>query len=146
MTAKRSRGEAEAEVLHPHRVVTLSNGLDVIVSPWGLEEGGRQTARVVSLVQKIQSGVGEAQRKQDAMTALLDHAQGDILQIVRHTVGWSDEELKANVQTFEDLLDLWTAVWETSLVKPEGGGTLPKVLRLLGQTTSAMNAASGSVR
>lgn len=146
MAAKKTvKEEQEAEVLHPHRPVVLSNGKTVLVTEWGLKLGGEQTVRVVALVDRIRKEAQAGPQDADAMLALVTHAQDDILEIVRVTVGWSPGEAEENVKTFEDLLDLWEAVWETSLVKPTGGGTLAKVLRLVGQTTSALNAAAGSI-
>jgi len=125
--ANRKTAEQELKILFPVKEVRLSTGRIVAVAEWNITTGARGMGLVGSLLKKLQaegvSGEIEVQR-------LLDLAMPEMRAIVELTLGWTPEELDSRA-TWDDFITLCEAVIETSLVKPDRGGAIPKVVELV---------------
>lgn len=116
----------EMKILFPFIDVELQNGEKVVVMQWDIDTGAVLSARVVSMMQKIQGQTGTIE-----LAELITQAKGECFDIVAKTIGWSVGELRAKA-TFEDFMDLLQAVIDTSLIREDGGGALPKIVALAG--------------
>lgn len=123
---RKSRDEAEWQVLFPFKDVELQCGEKVVVRQWDIDTGAILTGRVARLIQKLRGEGAEVE-----IDKLLELAAEECKDIVRITIGWSEDDFH-NKLTFEDFLDLLQAVIDTSLVREDGGGALPKIVALAG--------------
>ncbi len=137
---RRSREEAEMETIFPFKDVELQSGAKVVVKQWDIDTGAVLTGRVARLIQKMRGQGAEVE-----LDKLLELAADECKDIVRITIGWSEADFNAKL-TFEDFLDLLQAVIDTSLVRPDGGGALPKIVALAGALTPLVGAGRASPR
>lgn len=131
MAVPRSRGkartEAELSVLFPQETVKLDSGAIVTVRKWNVDLGMSLTPRVIALIQKL----GALGRTGDVtVQELIGIAGPECHAIVQATIGWSPEDMES--LTFDDFLALLQAVIDTSLKTKDGGGAIPKLVRLVG--------------
>lgn len=133
---RKSKDEKEFEILFPFIDVELGSGQKVVVQQWDIDTGAVLTARVVSLMEKIRGQTGEIE-----LNELIAVARDECMDIVATTIGWTRSELSKRA-TFEDFLVLLQAVIDTSLIREDGGGVLPKVVDLAG----ALGHLAGVVR
>lgn len=133
---RKSKDEKEFEILFPFQDVELGSGQKVVVQQWDIDTGAVLTARVVSLMEKIRGQTGEIE-----LNELIRVARDECMDIVATTIGWTRSELSKRA-TFEDFLNLLQAVIDTSLIREDGGGVLPKVVDLAG----ALNHLAGAVK
>ena len=122
----REREQAEWNVIFPFQDVELGSGHKVTVRQWDIDTGAVMMGRVVTLIQKLRGKTGEVE-----LDELLSLAKDECMDIVCATIGWTPEEMNARA-TFEDFMSLLQAVIDTSLVRKDGGGVLPKVVDLAG--------------
>ena len=123
----KSKTERELEILFPFKEVTLTLGDTVVVREWDIDTGALATGHVTQLFQKLQAAqiTGNVEVKR-----LLEIAMPEMQQLVALTIGWTLTELKKRC-SWDDFMALTQAVIDTSLVKPEGGGALPKMVELV---------------
>lgn len=123
--AERTKDEqAEWDVLFPFHEVELRSGEKVVVRQWDIDTGAVLAARVVKIIQKLQGKMGEVELEE-----LISLAKDECFDVVCETIGWTREKLRKRA-TFEDFMDLLQAVIDTSLVREDGSGVLPKVVGL----------------
>lgn len=120
-----------AAVAHPRSVTAPVAGGRVllVVRPWSMAARAELKPLLVALLDRL-SKLPEGASAFDLAT-LFAHAEDEVAAIVRATVqrelaaagvSWDDLD-------WEDLLILAQAVWETSVVRPDGGGLGGKVVR-----------------
>ncbi len=124
--AKTDGDERELKILFPFVDVELHDGSKIVVMQWDIDTGAVLSARVIAMMQKLQGLSGEVE-----LSELISRAKGECFDIVATTIGWTVEELRSKA-TFEDFMDLLQAVIDTSLVRKDGGGALPKLIGLAG--------------
>lgn len=126
----------ELKTLFPTKEVVLLDGRRVKIEPWGLETGMLLGPRVAALVVKLQ--------KADAanVAQLISDNQRDVVDIIRETLGWSDDEIKTI--HYEDLFVLAQAVIEVCVVTADGGGPLGKAMALAGYRSAPASRADSS--
>ena len=122
--APKTADERELEVLFPHIDVELGTGEKIAVRQWDIDTGAVLMPRVISMMQKLQGLAGEIE-----LDELILRAKTECFQIVAGTIGWEIEKLRTRC-TFEDFLSLLQAVIDTSLVRSDGSGALPKIVGL----------------
>lgn len=118
--------ERELKILFPFVDVELHDGSKVVVMQWDIDTGAVLAARVIQMMQKLTGMIGTIE-----LAELISRAKGECFDIVATTIGWTIEELRSKA-TFEDFMDLLQAVIDTSLVRKDGGGALPKLVGLAG--------------
>lgn len=117
----------------PFKEVVLLDGTRVVVWQWPYRKGLVLSARLFRIQQEIASEFGA-----DATVELVAaHKAETIRSIVQETIEWSDEEWEQHVEGIEDFLGLLAAVWETSIVRPGGGGVFPLILGMVGAVRRA---------
>lgn len=126
-SAKNAADEAEYNIIFPFIDVELQSGRKVAVRQWNIEKGAVLTARTVSLIQKLQGKVGEVELEE-----LITLAQSECQDIVAETIGWTKKQLNERAN-YEDFLTLLQAVIDTSLVREDGQGALPKIIGIAGK-------------
>ncbi len=142
--------EAEAEqvkaddlalkVLVPQKEVKLLCGDRITISPWPFS----QTQILLPRLGAIYDAFLESQSTDAGSLAndMLITAFTETKELVRESMSprWSDEEMDR--MTMEDGLTLATTMVEVCLLRPDGGGVLPKVAKLIG----AMNSLMGTTK
>ena len=123
---RKDQDQAEWNVIFPFVDVELVSGHKITVKQWDIDKGAVLMGRVISMLQKLQGITGEVE-----LDELLNLARDECVDIVCATIDWTRDELNARV-SFEDFLSLLQAVIDTSLVRKDGGGVLPKVVGLAG--------------
>lgn len=126
-SARSQADEAEYNIIFPFIDVELQSGQKVAVRQWNIEKGAVLTARVVSLIQKLQGKMGEVE-----LEVLITLAQSECQDIVSETIGWTKKQLNERAN-YEDFLTLLQAVIDTSLVREDGQGALPKIIGIAGK-------------
>jgi hypothetical protein len=116
--------QREWDILFPIHEVELRSGQKVNVRQWDIDLGALLSARVVKLIQKLQGKMGEVELEE-----LMLIAKDECFDIVCETIGWTRQQLRKQA-TFEDFMDLLQAVIDTSLIRQDGSGVLPKVVSL----------------
>lgn len=119
--APKTASEREMAVIFPHVDVQLTSGEKIAVKQWSIDQGAVLLPRVIAMMEKLEGLRGEVE-----LPILVQRAKPECLQIVAETIGWSVEDLNTRA-TFEDFLGLLQAVIDTSLIRKEGGGALPKL-------------------
>ena len=133
MEQDEKREKRSEDLFPPKSSYTLRNGEVVRVEPWSIETLDIMLRRIPKVAESVMDG--DPTQK---VTALLPTALDEIKFMVAHTVGWSEDELKANC-TADDLLGLATVVWEVCLQ-----GTAEKALGLVGQMKTIFGQPSAS--
>lgn len=125
---RKSETERELGILFPQKLVRLTSGESIAVKPWSIAQGVELTARLVDIMQRLRAAnkIGEIGTQE-----IVEIAAPECAEIVRVTIGWSQEDFNSRL-TYEDFLNLLGAVFETSLLRADGGGVLPKVIELAG--------------
>ncbi len=126
-SARTEAAEAEFNIIFPFVDVELQSGKKVAVRQWNIETGAVLTARTVGLIQKLQGKIGEVQLEE-----LIELAQAECQDIVAKTIGWTVAQLNERAN-YEDFLSLLQAVIDTSLVREDGQGALPKLVGIAGK-------------
>ena len=110
------------KVLVPHVEVPLVNGGSVVVKPWGFLDTELFMVRLQSL-----AVIAEENPDADSagLAAIFTPVIGSIIQ---DTIKYTDEEMAE--LTVEDGLELTRVIVETSLLRPDGGGILGKMMKL----------------
>lgn len=115
------------EILVPHKEVKLTNGKRVVVAPWGVTTGKLVFARLEELQPKID--VSDATAYQ-----LLAKAYDEIVDLVALTVDVPRSEIERKPidggWTFDDVLEVTEAMLEVCIVRSDGRGALPLLVRL----------------
>lgn len=138
----KAKAQREWDVIFPFRDVELQSGEKVVVRQWDIDTGAVLTGRVAGLLQKLRNaGMGGEVELDD----MLRVAKDECFEIVRVTIGWTAEDLKAKAN-WEDFLSLLQAVIDTSLVREDGGGALPKIVELAGVLNPLVGARSASAK
>jgi hypothetical protein len=112
-------------VLLPEIEVKLDSiGERVVVKPWGLRQGKLMLVRLQELMGRL--------KDQQALTAdpaqMINVAFDEVVDLVRDSIGFDNE--KMDRLSFEELIDLTQAIFETCLLREDGGGALGKLLTL----------------
>lgn len=125
---RKPAAEREWEVLFPFLEVELQSGRKVVVRQWDIETGTVLTARVVKMMERLrdQGLSGDVE-----VGTLIGVALAECIDIVCGTIDWSREELDQRA-SMDDFYDLLQAVIDTSLIRPNGGGALKKIVDLAG--------------
>lgn len=141
-------GDTTQNVSQPRQIdVQVQGGrARLSVSPWTIAQHDECFPIVVKL---IEGWVASQSASTDGVTlsALLMEYKTEVSELCRLTV--RDElmrrDLKWEELFAEDLFTIAQAVWETSLVRPGGGGVLGKAMALLGPSLlKAIAARSGT--
>ncbi len=123
MAAKaKARKPSPIKVLVPHVEVQLLSGDYVTVKPWGF----LQTELFMVRLQRLAS-IAEEHPNADS-AALAAVFTPEIGSIIQDTIGYDDEQMAG--LTMEDGLELARVIVEVSLLRPDGGGILGKMLKL----------------
>ena len=126
--SKRAAEEAEREweILFPVREVELQSGRKVIVRQWDIETGAVLTPQVVRMMQRMQEAglSGEVE-----IAEIIAIAIRECKTIVAETIGWTEGELDQRA-SMDDFYDLLQAVFDTCLMREDGGGALKKIVAL----------------
>lgn len=138
----KQKAQQEWDVIFPFRDVELQSGEKVVVRQWDIDTGAVLTGRVAGLLQKLRgAGLGGEVELDD----MLRVAKDECFEIVRVTIGWTVDELKARAN-WEDFLSLLQAVIDTSLIREDGGGALPKIVELAGALNPLVAPRSASAK
>ena len=135
-----AEAEAEFAILFPFESVELTTGEKIDVPQWNIDTGARLTSRVVALMERLRES--QVSGTVDPET-LVQVAKEECLDIVCGTIGWTRAKLNARVP-FEDFLTLLDVVANQNLVRPDGGGVLPKIVGLAGVLGGLSAAGSAS--
>ena len=127
----------ERKVLFPFKEVTLFSGEKILVRGWSIEKGAIMTQRLILLQLDISEKLG----KNATLEKVIVIAKDELASIVADTIEWPLKELNAKVQTYEDFLKLVEAVWETSIHRADGGGSLPIIVRLAAEARELQKVA-----
>ncbi len=129
--------EGNPTVASPERDVRLLSGELVTIKPWKLNVGQIMRKRIAVLFgefKKIQAEVKAGDQAID-YEALIDRFEGDVIQIVRDTLGVDDEWMNEKL-AYEDLFTLAQAIMEVCIWRGEdGGGLLGKLMGVAGGMT-----------
>lgn len=129
---RKPAAEREWEVLFPFQEVALQSGRKVVVRQWDIETGSVLTARVVKMMERLrEEGVSGGANGEIEIGQILQVALAECVGIVAETIGWTEEQLNERA-SMDDFYDLLQAVIDTSLVRPDGGGALGKIVGLAG--------------
>lgn len=128
------------QVLVPHRWVTLVDGSKVLIEPWEFEKTQILLPRLSTIYEVFQKGATDTVG--GFASDLIMEAFIETKELVRHSMAepWSDEQF-AKLK-MEDGLALTTAMVEVCLLRPEGGGLLPKVSELIGALNNLVGATA----
>lgn len=128
-------------VIHPYakRVPLRGGSVFVIVQPFSMV-----TARAVRpIIVRILQGITAAGDQLD-LAEIVEKYEADVLEIVQRAVDLPASDLPSTLNwstlDYEDFLNLAQAVWETSILRADGGGILGKVL---GLTAGALRIRRG---
>lgn len=128
--------EVQKSVAHPPstRVEVLCGSQQVTIRPWTMAQRAELRPRVADVLDRIM----QTQANPQAMNLahLFVVAENEIAEIVRATVEMP-EGLTWDQLLWEDLPTLAQAIWETSIVREDGGGLAGKVMGVVAQ---AMNS------
>jgi len=117
----------EQDILLPAKQIRLLSGQYVTVEPWGLETGELLMPRVGLLMEALRTDWSE----RNIVKVCREHS-AEVREIVRETIGWTPEEMKARLK-YEDLFALAQGVVEVCLIRKDFGGVVGKVLALAAQ-------------
>lgn len=118
----------EEEILFPAKQYKVLSGKMVTIKPWGMTQGQLLAPRVGNLLEKLDTARGTK-----AIAKLINENQVEVAQIVRETLGWSEEEF--DKLYYEDLFILTQGVIEVCLLRGKDmGGVVGKAIALGLQT------------
>jgi len=148
--AKKTNGSADAEdsrefeekINLPRKEVRLLNGSTWNVKPWSLAIGADMTVKVVSLVRLLGNSFStnpdDDPIPQEDIFKLITTAESEVKEVIRGTMGWTDDDIVNNCEYFEDIAILFKAVMDTSVKRGADQGLFPTIL-------SAMNGIQETV-
>lgn len=126
----------EEEALFPAKIIEMTNGQLVTIHPWGMATGRLLAPRVGDLVKKMNAEYGVK-----AIAKLIRESQDEVYEIVRHSLGWTTEQMDELV--YEDLFTLAQGIISVCLFRNEdAGGILGKGLALAAFRRAADSSAS----
>jgi len=136
------RALPDEKILIPHKEITLTNGTRVTIAPWGLTKGALVLERMNALSPKLL--VGDANARQ-----LLSRAWDEVVDLVAMTVGIERAEMERDPMeggwTFEDMCAVTDAVLEVCVVRSDGAGALPFLLKLVEKMGEIVTRSAGPV-
>lgn len=117
--------------VHPlaRRVEVMGGTATVAVRPWTMAQRAELKPRLLALAERFLEL--QENPEQVDLVKLFDHAEDELVEVVRASVEMP-EGLTWGELYLEDLPNLVQAVWETSVVRPDGGGIGGKLARALG--------------
>ncbi len=115
--------------LVPHQTVRMLDGSHVLIEPWPFEKTQIMLPRLTRIYEVFQKGSTDSVG--GFANELIVEAFAETKELVREAMSepYDDEQFKA--LTMEDGLSLTTAMVAVCLLRPDGGGLLPKVAQLI---------------
>lgn len=115
------------ELINDGKVVTLSDGSEVKIKPWGLAHRHRLIPILAKLTQEVMANVGEL-KNLDVAVFLLRYSK-ELDELLQVTLGWDSEQMDA-IPLLEDWQKLQNAMLTVCVIREDGGGPLGEHLRL----------------
>lgn len=136
MDEERDEKDPTLDVLFPEREIKLASGATEVIRPWGIKTGMRLMPRVLELGGRLQGDLSDV-----ALADLITKATPEVLDIIRHTLGWTEQEAEDRL-SYEDIFTLGQAIVEVCIIRVDGGGAVGKLLGLGGSLLAGKGATS----
>lgn len=135
-----NRELSDEVIVTPHREVKLSNGKRVLVAPWGMTEGKLVLYRLDELAPKLEGTDVNARQ-------LLARAFDEVVDLVALTINVEREEMEKPAKDggwlFEDLLAVTEVVLDVCVIRSDGRGALPLLIKLVGKMGEMVARSAG---
>lgn len=130
---------------HPHplakRVPLLGGSRNLWIKPFSVGQVNQIKPTIIEIIEEFFS-VGEDISSEQG-TSMFKKWEPVLVDIIRDVVELPDD-LKWEDLDYEDILECAKTIWTVSLMRPDGGGILGKLLRLSAVVSSPPVAAEAS--